>query len=238
MASVLVTGAARGIGLELVRQCVARGDRVVATVRHPSPELQEIARDAGDRLVVVAMDVTDDGSIATAHQQVTARLAQLDLLFNCAGIYSYTSRHWDPAATGLGALSRAELLDVFNVNAAGPILVTRAFLDLLRKAPGSRVINLSSLVGSVAAKLGGGDYAYAASKAALNIMTRALAAELRPEGIIALAVTPGWVRTGMGGERAPLDPRDSVRGLLALADRLRPEDAGSFLDYQGMTQPW
>ncbi|HEX6644184.1 MAG TPA: SDR family oxidoreductase, partial [Gemmatimonadales bacterium] len=84
----------------------------------------------------------------------------------------------------------------------------------------------------------GGDYAYAASKAALNIMTRALAAELAPEGITVVAITPGWVRTRMGGMSATLSPEESVRGILRTADRLRPKDAGRFIDHLGHDQPW
>jgi NAD(P)-dependent dehydrogenase (short-subunit alcohol dehydrogenase family) len=129
------------------------------------------------------------------------------------------------------------MLVVYRITAGGPVLVVRHYLDLLA-AGRARVLNLSSLVGSVSHKTGPGDYAYAGSKAALNIMTRTLAAELAPKGIIPIAITPGWVRTEMGGARASLTPEESVRGMLQVAARLTPRDAGHFVDYQGETQPW
>lgn len=236
-ATTLVTGASAGIGLELVRQCAARGDRVVAATRRPSDALTALAgRDPG-RILITTLDVGDERSIIESRRALDGRVDAIALLVNNAGLYSHQSRHWDPAATPLSTVTSAELLDVFRINAAGPILMVRHHLDLL-EAGHARVLNLSSLVGSVSHKTGPGDYAYAASKAALNIMTRTLAAELAPKGIIPIAITPGWVRTEMGGTRASLTPEESVRGMLNVAARLTARDAGRFVDYQGETQPW
>lgn len=236
-ATTLVTGASAGIGLELVRQCVARGDRVVAATRRPSDALSALAGRHADRMLTITLDVGDEQSIIASRRALAGRVDAIALLVNNAGLYSHQSRHWDPAATPLSTVTSAELLDVFRINAAGPILMVRHYLDLL-EAGHARVLNLSSLVGSVSHKTGPGDYAYAASKAALNIMTRTLAAELAPKGIIPIAITPGWVRTEMGGSRASLTPEESVRGMLEVAARLTPRDAGRFVDYQGETQPW
>jgi NAD(P)-dependent dehydrogenase (short-subunit alcohol dehydrogenase family) len=118
------------------------------------------------------------------------------------------------------------------------MLVIQHFLNLLRHSRRGRILNLSSLLGSVSVRTSPGDYAYSASKAALNIMTRALAAELAPDGIVAIVITPGWVRTEMGGRAAPLTPRESAEGILDVAGRLTPRDAGRFIDYQGEEQPW
>ena len=235
--TTLVTGASAGIGLELVRQCAARGDRVVAATRRPSDALTALAARFPDHVLVTTLDVGDERSIVASRRALDGRVDAITLLVNNAGLYSHQSRHWDPAATQLSTVTSAELLDVFRINAAGPILMVRHFLDLL-EAGHARVLNLSSLVGSVSHKTGPGDYAYAASKAALNIMTRTLAAELAPKGIIPIAITPGWVRTEMGGGRASLTPEESVRGMLAVAARLTPRDAGRFVDYQGEPQPW
>ena len=237
LTTTLVTGASAGIGLEFVRQCSARGDRVVAATRRPSDALTAVAAGHPDRILVTTLDVGDEQSIMESRRALDGRVDALTLLVNNAGLYSHQSRHWDPAATPLATVTSAELLDVFRINAAGPILMVRHYLDLL-EAGHARVLNLSSLVGLVSHKTGPGDYAYAASKAALNIMTRALAAELAPKGIIPIAITPGWVRTEMGGARASLTAAESVRGMLEVAAHLTPRDAGRFVDYQGEPQPW
>ena len=238
METLMVTGASRGIGLELVRQALARGDRVIATTRRPSPEVDALAAEHGPRLVQLRLDVGSVDSIIEAHAELEGKAGAIDILVNSAGAYSHQSEHWDPDATLFDTVTQEELLEVFRINAAGPILVAQHFLNFLRASPRGRIVNLSSLVGSVSSKTGGGDYAYAASKAALNIMTRALAAELAPEGIVVFAITPGWVRTRMGGAAATLSPGESVRGLLSTIGRLTIRDAGTFIDYQGEPQPW
>jgi NAD(P)-dependent dehydrogenase (short-subunit alcohol dehydrogenase family) len=232
-----VTGASAGLGLEFVRQCLDRGDQVVAGTRRGSAELTALSARYGARLIVQSLDVGDESSISASRRALNGRVASVELLVNNAGCYSHRSRNWNPAASSLASVSSDELLDVFRFNAAGPILMVRHYLDLL-EAGRARVLNLSSLIGSVSHKTGPGDYAYAASKAALNIMTRALAAELADKGVIPLAITPGWVRTEMGGAGASLTPAESVRGMLAVAGSLTPRDAGRFVDYQGETQPW
>ena len=234
----MVTGASRGIGLEIARQALARGDRVVATTRSPSPEIDALVAEHGASVVPLRLDVGSVESIIEARAALEGVVDRVDLLINSAGTYSYQSEHWDPDATLFDTVTQEELLEVFRINAAGPMIVTQHFLNLVRASPHGRILNLSSLVGSVSSKTGGGDYAYAASKAALNIMTRALAAELAPEGIVAIAVTPGWVRTRMGGQTASLSVEESVSGLLATAGRLTIADTGRFIDYRGKEQPW
>jgi NAD(P)-dependent dehydrogenase (short-subunit alcohol dehydrogenase family) len=238
METLMVTGASRGIGLEIVRQALARGDRVVATTRRPSADVDALAARHGARLVQLRLDVGSVESIIEAHADLEGQVEAIDILINSAGAYSHQSEHWDPDATLFDTVTQEELLEVFRINAAGPMLVAQHFLNLVRASSRGRIVNLTSLVGSVSSKTGGGDYAYAASKAALNIMTRALAAELAPEGIVALAITPGWVRTRMGGAAADLSPEESVRGLLATIGRLGSADAGTFIDYRGKPQPW
>ncbi|MEO8226238.1 MAG: SDR family oxidoreductase [Gemmatimonadota bacterium] len=237
MNTTLITGAGRGIGLELARQAAERGDRVIATTRKSSDAIAALADRHGDRIIPLMLDAGDERSIVASRAALPTSVDSIELLINNAGMYPARSGSWNPAATGLDGLTMAELTDVFRVNAAGPVLIARHYLDLL-EAGRARVLNVSSLVGSVASKTEGGDYAYAASKAALNIMTRALAADLSPRGIVVVAITPGWVRTDMGGSGAALSPERSVRGILAVARRLTAADAGRFVDYQGALQPW
>jgi NAD(P)-dependent dehydrogenase (short-subunit alcohol dehydrogenase family) len=236
--TVMVTGASAGIGLEIARQVVARGDRVVAASRQGSPALRRLAAKSPDQVVELTLDPGNQDSVIAARAAIEGRVAAIDILINNAGVYSRWSRHWDPDATLFDTVTQEELLEAFRINAAGPMLVIEHFLNLVRAARAGRILNVSSLVGSVSSKTSGGDYAYAASKAALNIMTRALAAELRPEEIAVVAITPGWVRTEMGGSAASLSPEESVRGMLAVAAKLTPKDGGRFLDYRGEDQPW
>ena len=238
METVMVTGSSGGIGLELARQVAARGDRVVAASRQGSAALRKLAVAHPDRVIELALDPGSQESVIAARAALEGRVDAIDILINNAGVYSRWSRHWDPDATLFDTVTQEELVDTFRINAAGPMLVIEHFLNLVRASPRGRILNVSSRVGSVSAKTSGGDYAYAASKAALNIMTRALAAELAPEGIVVVAITPGWVRTEMGGRAAALSPEESVRGILSVAAKLTPKDAGRFLDYQGEDQPW
>ncbi|HET8762269.1 MAG TPA: SDR family oxidoreductase [Gemmatimonadales bacterium] len=237
METVFVTGANRGIGLELARQCAARGDRVIATARRVE-SLAPLRAEFGERVLPLPLDVRDDRSIAAMREALSGRTHAVDLLCNCAGLYSLHSASWNAEATRFPTLSRDELNTVFDVNATGAMLVLKALLDLLLHADRPRVLNFSSLLGAVSVRQSGGDYAYAASKAALNIMTRSFAAEYRDAGIIAVAITPGWVHTDMGGADATLSPEESVRGLLRVAEGLTPAQSGLFLDYQGVRQPW
>lgn len=238
METVMVTGASRGLGLEFVRQSLAHDRRVIAASRRSSPELDMLRSAHADRLVPLTLDPGDVESIVAARRSLEGRVDAIHVLINNAGIYSKHSTYWNPDATLFDTVTQDELVDVFRINAAGPMLVTQHFLNLLRASRRGRILNLTSRLGSVSVRRSGGDYAYSASKAALNIMTRSLAAELAPEGIVAIVITPGWVRTEMGGRGAKLTPEESVRGILDVAARLTPKDAGRFVDYQGKDQPW
>lgn len=218
----LVTGANRGLGLELTRQLAARGDTVLAAARRVSDELARLP------VRVLTLDVGDPRSIAALAGQVGD--APIDALVNNAGV----------SAEGktLESLTAEDLERAFRVNSTGPALVTAALLKNLRAGAGRKIMNLSSQLGSIANNAGGSSYGYRASKAALNMITVSTANELRAEGFACFAVHPGWVRTDMGGEKAPLSPEQSVRDLIALLDRAGPAENGRFLDHAGRTLPW
>jgi len=183
-----------------------------------------------DRLSILPLDVMDEASIASAKEMVRTQTDHLDLLINNAGV--------NPRGERLGDLEAETLLHTFHVNAVGPMMVTQQFLDLLRAGERSKIVNISSQMGSLIQKKSGGSYSYCTSKAALNMLTRALAFDLRSEGIIVVAMHPGWVRTDMGGSHAPLSPAKSVSGMLRVIDRLRPADTGRFLTWRGRKHPW
>ena len=212
-----------------------------AACRHPprASALAELAARHGKRIVVVEMDVADQGSIARAAPAVAAATRSLDLLVNAAGVYSGRGSE-DPGAAGesLGRLAQAPALDVLRTNAVGPLLVAQATFDLLRAGTQPRVVSLTSGYGSVSANRGGFPYYYAASKAALNMFMRSLAGDAAREGITVVVLDPGWVRTDMGGPHAPITPEQSVRDMLRVIDALSSRDNGRFLDRRGHAKPW
>ncbi len=232
MRKVFLTGANRGLGLEMARQLLARGDWVLATARRPEQAvaLQALARQHPNRLQVLALDVADPRAVQRVAQQAAEATQALDVLINNAGVLFEGER--------LGHLEAERLCQAFRVNAVGPVLLTQALLPLLQGGRRPVVFNLSTQLASLSKKTFGGYYGYAASKAALNMFTRTLAAELRPQGIIVVAVHPGWVQTDMGGPQAPLQPATSVAGMLRLLDGLTLAHSGGFYTWEGREHPW
>lgn len=229
----LVTGANRGVGLEFVRQLLARGDRVVATCRQPgrATALGTLAGEHPGRLHVLPLDVADPKSHAALVAELPLALGddgRLDLLVNGAGVLHSGER--------FGKVTAAILEDSFRTNAAGPLLLTQALASLL--AHGARVANLSSELGSITNAGRFGTPSYCISKAAQNMASVLLAHALHDRGIIVVALHPGWVQTDMGGPNATLPATESVRGLLQAIDGVKLEDSGSFRDWRGETLPW
>jgi NAD(P)-dependent dehydrogenase (short-subunit alcohol dehydrogenase family) len=240
MRRVVVTGANRGLGLELTRQLLAAGDEVVAAARQPktADELNKLVTTSGGRGTVVRLDVGDPGEVAAAALQIGERFDAVDLLINNAGIWSAPGEPERASAGALAELRPEPVLEVLRVNAVGPILVTQALAPLLAAAGRAAVVNLSSGLGSMERATARGNVAYGMSKAALNMLTRHLAAELRRQGTIVVAMSPGWVSTDMGGPGAPLGPPESVQGILNVVSALTPAQSGCFLDHTGATVPW
>ncbi|WP_201859877.1 SDR family oxidoreductase [Microvirga soli] len=228
MGTYLITGIGRGIGRELARVLLRRGDRVVGTLR----DLSQSQTDwnefiAGGQLKLLALDVRDGTSI----REAAASLDEpVDVLVNNAGI--------------IGAQRQSTLdmdfdgfLETLNVNTLGPLRVTQAFLPQLRRAKTAKIIAISSRMGSLShAK--SDRIAYRASKAAVNKVMQGLATDLRPEGITAISVHPGWVQTDMGGSGADITVEESAAGLLKLIDGLTLEDTGGFFDWSGARLPF
>jgi NAD(P)-dependent dehydrogenase (short-subunit alcohol dehydrogenase family) len=240
MRRVVVTGANRGLGLELVRQLLAAGDEVVGTARQPkkADELNKLVATSGGRGSMVALDATDPASVRDAALHVGERFDTLDLLVNNAGIGMASGQPERASGGPLAELRPEPVLEVLQVNAVGPLVVTQALNPLLAAAGRAVVVNMSSGLGSLARTTTGRNIAYAMSKAALNMLTRQLAAELAGQGTVVISLSPGWVATDMGGPAATLQPDESVRGILNVLDGLTPGQSGSFLDHTGATVPW
>ena len=226
----LVTGANRGIGLEFVRQLLTRGDRVIATCRHPgkATALNTLTGEYPGHLHVLPLDVASEKSRAELVHELPLVAGRVDLLINNAGVLHSGER--------FGQLSAAHLDDSFRTNASGPLLLTEALAPAL--SDGATVANLSSTLGSIANTGRFGTPSYNISKAAQNMATVLLAHALRDRGIRVVALHPGWVQTEMGGDGAQIEATASVAGLLRVIDGLTLDDSGRFLDWQGQPQPW
>jgi NAD(P)-dependent dehydrogenase (short-subunit alcohol dehydrogenase family) len=228
--TVLITGASRGIGLALTSEMASRGWSVLAGARHPaSAHALQAAALAASRgsIDILSLDVRDDSGVQAAAEEAAAKFRSLDVLINNAGVFP------EEGSEPLEQLPLDCFQEAFAVNVVGVARVTRLFLPLLTRSSHPRVVNISSLAGSITTKDDSRHYCYSASKAALNMLTRAMAAELRPRGVTVVAVTPGWVKTEMGGPQAPLTVEESAASLAATIDRLTHHDAGHFLDRDG-----
>ncbi|MBS38861.1 MAG: short-chain dehydrogenase [Thiotrichales bacterium] len=222
MSTVLITGANRGIGFELARQYAADGWRVHAASRSP----ETCSSVAGD-VVTHELDVTRTDQISSVAAELTGE--SLDVLINNAGIYL------DGTET-LGGLDIDAWDRYVRVNTLAPLLVSRAFGPLLA-GDGAKLVNISSRNASMALATDDG-FGYGASKAALNAITRHLAIELAPHGVVVLAVTPGWVRTDMGGPEAALRVDESVAGIRELIASAGVRESGQFYAHDGEQVPW
>ena len=228
----LVTGANRGLGLEFTRQLLARGNRVVATCRQPgrAHALNQLVGEHPGRLHVLPLDVAEPKSHAELARELPLVLdgGRIDLLLNNAGVLHSGER--------FGKVEPAILDHSLHVNATGPFLLTQALAPLL--ADGGTVANLSSELGSIAGKEAFRTPSYAISKAAQNMATALLARALAERGITVLAFHPGWVRTDMGGEKAPVEPAEAAADMLATIDRADASLSGRFVDRKGEPMAW
>ena len=220
----LITGANRGIGLELARILRGQGARVIGTAREPG-QARELA-ELDVRLE--QLDVSDSASTTALAHRLSGE--PIDYLINNAGVYGRTD--------AIGTIDVDRMQAVFSVNALGALRMTQALLENLRAGRRKCVVQMTSRMGSIADNKSGGSYAYRASKAALNAINKSLAVDLADEGFICVCLHPGWVRTSMGGAGAPLEASASAASLVEVIHRLAPRDNGSFLDYEGRSVPW
>lgn len=226
--TVFITGANRGVGLALVREFLGRGFTVAAACREPgrADDLQALAAEHGDRLHVPACDVTSDDSVRRCAHCLAGVLDSLDILVNNAGIFLRGDDSMETA--DIDTIRRT-----FDTNVLGPLRVVRALLPLVRRGRMKRIAHISSKMGSVSLNSGGGSYSYRLSKAALNMLSRNLAVELAGEGIVSLALHPGWAQTAMGGPRATVPVDDAARGIAETILRAGPEQSGGLMEYTG-----
>ncbi len=225
MTTYLITGANRGIGLEMARQALALDHRVIATCRNPSVA-KELTSLSGS-LEVHALDVADEA--ATNALSTTLENVSLDVLINNAGIMSDRQSVDD--------MDYEQWMLSFLVNAIAPWRISLAFKKHLDSSKLPRIVTLTSQMGSLE-RAGSDRVVYRSSKSAANMAMRTLALEWQSLGIIVCMLHPGWVRTDMGGSNAALGTTESAAGLLNVIDNLTLADSGRFLDQEGKVIPW
>ena len=222
MKTALVTGANRGIGLELTLQLLDSGYNVHATYRSSKGGLEEIQNSA---LNIHQMDVRNKEEISAVIKSINS----LDLLINNAGI---GDGHWQ----SISEIDMEHALEVLNVNAVSPVLVTQQVLPILSNR--STIVMISSLMGSIGDCQSGRSYAYRASKSALNMFSMAMKNELDGMGSSLLIIHPGWVETDMGGPNAPLSTDESVRGIMQRITEQNMSMSGRYVQFDGTPVEW
>ncbi|MFZ2540270.1 MAG: SDR family oxidoreductase [Gallionella sp.] len=232
MKTTLITGASRGVGLEFSRQYAADGWQVLACCRHPekSDALNKLVARYPELVKIYLLDVTDYMQIERL-AQVLADYA-VDLLINNAGIYP------DSDKNGFGHTDYAEWVQTFRVNTMAPLKMAETFATQIARSKRKTIVTITSKMGSVMDNSGGGSYLYRSSKAAVNMVVKSLAIDLKPLGITAVVFHPGWVQTDMGGPNAMIPAEQSVSCMRQEISRLTLADSGKFFAYDGQMIPW
>lgn len=223
MSTVLITGAARGLGLEFVKQYAARGWKVHACARSPE-SLKEVAGD----IHLHKLEVTDYGAVKALASELKGEA--IDVLVCNAGVSG-------SEAGDLGRIDPKVWRDTFEVNALAPLMMAEAFVEQVAASKDRKLIAISSRLGSITHN-DGARYAYRASKTALNMEWQSLSKDTAAKGLICVVLHPGWVQTDMGGQAATLTIAQSVPSMVKVIDGLKPADNGRFLNYDGTELPW
>jgi NAD(P)-dependent dehydrogenase (short-subunit alcohol dehydrogenase family) len=222
--NVVITGTSKGIGLELTKQALEKGYKVLALARkpHESSGLVELQKKHSSLLELAALDVADRDA-SDRMKDLTKKFSSIDILINNAGIYR-------------GDDTAEEFLESFRVNSVAPLFMTRSLFSKLKESATPKVCHITSLMGSITDNDSGGSYSYRASKAALNMINKSLS---RNEAwLTAIVVHPGWVKTDMGGAAAPTEVHESGSGIWKVIEKVKPTDSGSFYDFEGDSLPW
>jgi len=229
---ILISGANRGIGLELTRLCALRGDHVFAGCRSPesASALKELSIPHQGKIIILPLEITDGDSIDRSLRLVKNEVDGLDVLINNAAIFANGET--------LRTFDAEKAAHQWTVNALGQMLVAQNSLDLLKAGIAPKIINITSESGSVSTMDSFRGYYYFGSKAAMNMFSRCMAWDPETAGIITIALHPGWVRTDMGGADADLSVTESAEGVLKVIAALTPEDNGKFYTWDGKEYPW
>lgn len=227
METVLITGASRGIGLELTKRFLGLNYKVISTYRdQPSVELEKLL--SYESLSLVELEVTDEASIDKLESYLMG--TKIDILINNAGVKG-------PVDQSMTAIKSQDWLNTFAINSIAPLMISRTVLKNMEKSENPRIITISSQMGAINTD-SIGLYAYRSSKTAVNKIMKILALELKEQNIAVCLIHPGWVITDMGGQDAEITVDESVTGIVNLVSNLTMEHSGKFLTWQGNEHVW
>ena len=228
--TILITGANRGIGLELTDQFAQDEWQVLACCRNPADagQLQALS-ERFPSIELHALDVTNYQQMAALADQLGHR--PIDILLSNAGIYGSKS-------AGFGEINAQEWRQVLEVNTIAPLMLVQAFVEQVAASQQKLVAVMSSKVGSIADNSSGGSYMYRSSKTAVNQVVKSLSIDLAERGISVISLHPGWVQTEMGGPNAEISTDQSVSGLKSILQSAGPAQSGQFIEYDGSGIPW
>jgi len=228
--TILITGANRGIGLELTEQFAEDGWQVLACCRNPADAGQLQALTQRDLAIEVhALDVTNYEQMASLADQLGHR--PIDILLSNAGVYGSKS-------SGFGEIDAAEWRTVLEVNTIAPLMLVQTFVEQVAASQQKLVAVISSKVGSIADNSSGGSYMYRSSKTAVNQVVKSLSIDLADRGISVVSLHPGWVQTDMGGPNAEIGTDESVSGLKSILQTAGLAQSGQFIEFNGNSIPW
>ncbi|XP_014616944.1 PREDICTED: C-factor [Polistes canadensis] len=248
MKSILITGCNRGIGFGLVKHLIQLPkppENIFATCRdvNKATELKKLA-ERSRNIHIIEIDLVNTNNYEKIVNIVREKVGSggLNVLFNNAGVSQKFSR--------IGMVKEENLINNVFINTIAPIMLTKALLPLLKIASKNNetennmsinraaIINMSSILGSITLNDQGGFYSYRCSKAALNAATKSMSIDLKDDGILVICLHPGWVRTDMGGNNAPMDIDTSISNILNVMKMLSDKHTGSFIQYDGTVLPW
>lgn len=226
MYTILITGANRGLGLEMVKQYSADGWQVIACCREP--EHADALHKLGNNIKILQLDVSNTHSIENLSHHIGHQ--PIDILLNNAGIL--------PQDQEFGTINAETLTDAFKVNTVAPFILAETLFKNIVASELKIIANMSSIMGSMELNTDGGYYAYRSTKAALNALIKSMAIDLKAYSIKVIALHPGWVQTDMGGPNAMIAPEESVRKIRKILSTLSLIDSGSFIGYDSNKLAW
>ncbi|MBL6864102.1 MAG: SDR family oxidoreductase [Rhodospirillales bacterium] len=227
MRTVFITGSNRGLGLEFVKQYERNGFKVIAACRNP--KLADSLNSIKGNIEVTKLDINsgnDFENISAAYKN-----ENIDILINNAGIIGLNKKI-------IGEINYEDWKNVFQTNVLGPTMMVERLLSQIARSEKKLIVSVSSKLGSISENSSGGQYAYRASKAALNAVNKSLSVDLIDKGITTIVISPGWVKTDMGGQNADITIQDSVTQMCQVIERVDINDTGKFFNFDGKIIKW